>query len=70
MLKSDERGFNAAQPPSTVSSSNYMAKSCKKMLSLFVSCYAFSKLQLHSGVLIWNLTQTSSDTRTDRLNCQ
>jgi len=46
MLKGDEHGFNTAQLPSTVYSGNYKAKSCKKVLSLFVSCYAFSQLQL------------------------
>jgi hypothetical protein len=52
MLKGDEHGFNMAQPPSAISSGNYVAKSCKKGLPLFESCYAFSQLQLDSGAWI------------------
>lgn len=51
-LKGDESGFNMAQPPSTVYSGNYMAKSCTKALSLFLSCHALSQLQLDAGAWI------------------
>jgi hypothetical protein len=49
MLKGDECGFNTAQPSSTVSGDNYMAKFSKKAVSLFVSCETFSQLQLDAG---------------------